>query len=88
MPVKRNSAAVDLHVLVTFDDLARTESSTARTTITDSSDGASKNVRVLGARLYPTTMVRYIAHQNDAAHVLPHSIVLTLDIGHTSISTC
>lgn len=88
MPVKRDSAAVDLHVLITFDDLARTESSTARTTITDSSDGASKNVRVLGARLDPTTMVRYIAHQNDAAHVLPRSIVLVLDIRRTSISTC
>lgn len=44
MPVKRNSAAVDFHVLVAFDDLARTESCTARTTIADSSDGASKNV--------------------------------------------
>lgn len=62
MPVKRNSAAVDLHVLVTFDDLARTKSSTARTTITDSSDGAPQNVRVLGACLHTTTMVRYIAH--------------------------
>lgn len=88
MTVKRNSTAIDFHVLIAFDDLARTESSTARTTITDSSDGAPKNVRVLGTRLYPTTMVRYIAHQNDAAHVLPRSIVLVLDIGHTSISTC
>ncbi|AJX97197.1 hypothetical protein BG24_695 [Burkholderia pseudomallei PB08298010] len=44
MPVKRNSAAVDFHVLIAFDDLARPESSTARTTITNPSDGASKNV--------------------------------------------
>lgn len=89
MPVKRNSAAVDLHVLVALNDLARPESSAARTPIPDTGDGAPMNVRVLRPRLDPTTVIRYIAHQNDAAHVLPYTILLVLDIAsRTSISTC
>lgn len=74
MPVERNSAAIDFDALVAFDDLTHAQSSTARTTVPNTRDGTSVNIGVLCTRLDPTTMIRYITHQNYATHFLPHLI--------------